>query len=143
MRPPSPPPPPIQDQLAQLEADCSAVEIEILDSHVLHDTSGQPASEMESAATVAERERVFCRRSDVQRRSEVLGSVVNMLHLQLQLCGRLQEDRALVATAAEFVGGQSEVKEMVMRLEVGWVHNVHMYMYVICMCGCLHVHNVG
>ena len=102
-----------------MESDCGAIEEEILESQVFLDTAGHPASEMESDATTTEQHRVFTRRSDIQGQSYVLAIVMKLSHMLLALGGQLQQGRATLAAAAQFVGGRSSLEDLISGLEVG------------------------
>ncbi len=111
-----------QEQLDQLENDCTDIEEDLLQRQVQQETNPgmrKSASSLELPATILEKQRLQESRLKLQTTSDALQPIINVFYLQLQLLQSMQDGRGTVAKAMELVGEQEELEEFLADLEVG------------------------
>ena len=113
---------PSQDQLDQIENDCTSIEEDLLQRQIEQETTSthaSPASSMELPATQRKKESLLEKREKFQTTSDAMQPIVNVFYLQLQLLQNIQDGRELVAKAMDFVGEQGELEALYTEVEVG------------------------
>ncbi len=128
----------LQEELDQLENDCTDIEEDLLQRQVQQETSPgmrKSASSLELPATILEKQRLQENRLKLQTTSDALQPIINVFYLQLQLLQSMQDGRSIVSKAMELVGGQEELEEVLADLEVeSYSLHVHDMYCEKCLC---------
>ncbi len=114
-----------QEQLDELENDCTDIEEDLLQRQVQQETTSgmrKSASSLELPTTVQEKEKLQETRLKLQTTSDALQPIINVFYLQLQLLQSIQDGEKIANKAMEFMGEQGELENILIDLEVSTVY---------------------
>ena len=113
---PPPPPPSLQDQVNQMEADCTVIEESLLERQIGHETSSDES--LEFPTTLAEKHRLQEERERLLTLSDMLDPILKLFCQQLQLLDKVQVRSKVIAMVTECVGRKDELESLLIDAKV-------------------------